>query len=44
MIKSLYDCFQHWSEKGSVYIMSDPHFEDIDCKTISGIELLKVSS
>ena len=32
MIKSLYKCFQHWSEKGSIYIMSDPHFEDIDCK------------
>lgn len=32
MIKSLYKCFQHWSDKGSIYIMSDPHFDDVDCK------------
>lgn len=32
MIKSLYDKFKHWSAKGSVYIISDPHFEDLDCK------------
>lgn len=31
MIKSLYKQFQHWSEKGSVYIISDPHFDDADC-------------
>lgn len=30
MIKSLYPIFQHWSEKGSVYIISDTHFDDID--------------
>ena len=32
MIDSLYPCFRHWSEKGSVYIFSDTHFEDEDCK------------
>lgn len=32
MINTLYDCFKHWSEKGSVYIFSDTHFEDFDCK------------
>lgn len=32
MINSLYPIFQHWSEKGSVYIISDTHFEDSDCK------------
>lgn len=32
MIPMLYDCFKRWSEKGSVYIISDPHFEDEDCK------------
>ena len=32
MIKTLYPIFQHWSEKGSVYIISDTHFEDADCK------------
>lgn len=32
MIKSLYSQFQRWSEKGSVYIISDTHFEDSDCK------------
>lgn len=31
MIKTLYKTFQHWSEKGSVYIFSDPHFADNDC-------------
>ncbi len=30
MIKSLYPCFQHWSEKGSVYLISDTHFDDAD--------------
>lgn len=30
MIKTLYPCFQHWSEKGSVYLVSDTHFKDFD--------------
>lgn len=30
MIKSLYPCFQHWSELGSVYLVSDTHFKDPD--------------
>lgn len=30
MIKTLYPCFQHWSEKGSVYLISDTHFNDPD--------------
>ena len=30
MIKSLYPKFQSWSEKGSAYLYSDPHFEDDD--------------
>ena len=30
MIKSLYTTFQHWSEKGSVFIISDTHFDDCD--------------
>lgn len=30
MIKTLYTIFQHWSEKGSVYIISDTHFDDKD--------------
>lgn len=28
MIGILYDIFKKWSEKGSVYIISDPHFND----------------
>lgn len=32
MILSLYPCFQHWSEKGAVYLISDTHFEDLDRK------------
>ena len=30
MIESLYKPFQKWSEKGAVWIFSDPHFEDED--------------
>lgn len=30
MIKTLYPCFQHWSNHGSVYIISDTHFDDSD--------------
>ena len=32
MIQTLYKPFQHWSENGSVYILSDLHFADADCK------------
>lgn len=34
MIDSLYPQFKRWSEKGSVYIISDTHFDDKDCKLI----------
>ena len=32
MINSLYENFKHWSSQGSVWIISDPHFNDEDCK------------
>lgn len=32
MILTLYKPFRHWSEGGSVYILSDLHFDDSDCK------------
>jgi len=32
MIKSLYETFRKWSATGSVYIISDTHFDDPDCK------------
>ena len=32
MIPTLYEPFRHWSEGGSVYILSDLHFDDLDCK------------
>lgn len=35
MLKQLYPIFRKWSEKGSVYVYSDPHFEDADCKLMS---------
>jgi len=35
MIRTLYPQFQYWSEKGSVWIMSDPHFDDLDCKIMN---------
>lgn len=30
MILTLYDNFRKWSEKGSIYLYSDPHFADMD--------------
>ena len=30
MISTLYDNFQYWSIDGSVYIISDTHFDDLD--------------
>lgn len=35
MINSLYPFARKWSEKGSIYLISDPHFDDADCKLIS---------
>ena len=35
MIPTLYEPFRHWSEKGSVYILFDLHFDDADCKFMS---------
>jgi len=35
MIDSLYECFKHWSEKGSVWILGDTHFNDADCLLMS---------
>lgn len=32
MIPTLYKTFQHWAENGSVYILSDTHFDDPDTK------------
>lgn len=32
MINTLYPTFRRWSEKGAVWIISDTHFEDPDCK------------
>lgn len=32
MIDCLYEPFKHWAGKGSVWIFSDPHFADSDCK------------
>lgn len=32
VIDMLYAPFQKWAEKGSVYIFSDTHFNDADCK------------
>jgi Predicted phosphoesterase or phosphohydrolase len=32
MIKTLYPKFQSWSNTGSIFIISDTHFDDLDCK------------
>lgn len=28
----LYDCFKHWNSFDSIWLFSDPHFSDPDCK------------
>lgn len=35
MIPTLYEPFRHWSDGGSVYILSDLHFDDEDCMFMS---------
>lgn len=35
MIKSLYPKFQAWAEKGAIWIISDPHFDDLDCRIMN---------
>lgn len=35
MIDTLYEPFKHWSEGGSIYIISDTHFGDPDCKLMN---------
>ena len=32
MLPQLYESFQRWSDGGTVWLYSDPHFEDSDCK------------
>ena len=32
MLNGLYEFAKKWSENGGVYIYSDPHFDDSDCK------------
>ena len=33
MIQGLYKMFNHWSEEGTLWIYSDPHFDDVDLIT-----------
>ena len=33
MIQTLYPCFRHWSETGTLWVYSDPHFGDKDLAT-----------
>ena len=35
MILTLYEPFRHWSDGGSVYILSDLHFDDEDCQLMN---------
>lgn len=35
IVPTLYEPFRHWSDGGSVYILSDLHFDDEDCKFMS---------
>lgn len=38
MIDTLYPCFKRWSQKGSVYIIGDTHFDDSD-RVFMGYEI-----
>ena len=40
MIPTLYEPFRHWSEGGSVFILSDLHFDDEDDKLMVLVGLL----
>ena len=47
MIQSLYEPFKKWAENGSIYILSDLHFDDKDCllmdkNWISSLEQLEL--
>lgn len=48
MIEQLYKCFQRWSEKGAVWVYSDPHFCDEEMDTYGRIsdeeQLQKINS
>ncbi|SCY79413.1 Calcineurin-like phosphoesterase superfamily protein [Lachnospiraceae bacterium XBB2008] len=35
MIPTLYEPFRHWSDGGSVYIISDLHFDDAACRIMA---------
>lgn len=35
MLPQLYENFQRWSDGGTVWLYSDPHFDDADCKAIN---------
>ncbi|MBP3197162.1 MAG: hypothetical protein J6N21_09185 [Butyrivibrio sp.] len=35
MIQTLYEPFKHWSDGGSIFILSDLHFDDADCKAMN---------
>ena len=35
MLPQLYENFQRWSDGGTIWLYSDPHFDDADCKAIS---------
>ncbi len=35
MISTLYEVFRHWSATGSIYILSDLHFDDDDCRLMA---------
>lgn len=35
MIPSLYESFKKWSATGSIYLISDTHFDDSDCKLMN---------
>ena len=32
MLKNLYKKFQNWGSKGAIWVISDTHFEDKDCR------------
>lgn len=41
MIQGFYDCFKHWATQGTVWIYSDPHFNENEHYSISADEQVR---
>lgn len=40
-MRNLYDCFKNWEEKGTVYLIGDTHFSDIEAYKLTSPQAFK---